>query len=97
MSNATGSELNAFRERCKAILSEEAVLREGGGPPGRHERQRKLGTILPAHERLARLLDHPESFLELGLWGPVTKCMRLGAMCRRVSWPALGRCANGHV
>jgi len=76
MPNAIVTEPNAFQERCNAILAEEAVLNEGGGPAG-HERQRKLGRM-PVRERLSRLLDHPEqgdlapndplSFLELGIW-----------------------------
>ena len=55
-----------LRERCAEILREEAQLREGGGKAGL-ERQRKLGR-LPARERIARLLDKPEDFFEIGLW-----------------------------
>ena len=55
-----------LRERCQEILREEALLREGGGKAGL-ERQRKLGR-LPARERIARLLDDPASFFEIGLW-----------------------------
>jgi 3-methylcrotonyl-CoA carboxylase beta subunit len=55
-----------LRERCNEILREEALLREGGGQAGL-DRQRKLGR-LPARERIARLLDDPASFFEIGLW-----------------------------
>lgn len=55
-----------LRQRCEEVLREEALLREGGGKAGL-ERQRKLGR-LPARERIARLLDNPASFFEIGLW-----------------------------
>ena len=55
-----------LRDRCAEILSEEAVLREGGGKAGL-ERQRKLGR-LPARERISHLLDQGSPFFELGLW-----------------------------
>lgn len=64
---------NPFLAYCRAIATEEATLREGGGPAGR-DRQHKLGR-LTARERIAALLDSPadgdrstRSFLELGLW-----------------------------
>lgn len=41
-------------------------MREGGGAAGR-ERQARLGR-LTARERIARLLDEPHSFFEIGLW-----------------------------
>ena len=55
-----------LRERCDALLAEEAVLRQGGGPAGL-ERQHKLGRLF-ARERIALLLDDPAEFLEIGLW-----------------------------
>ncbi len=55
-----------LRDRCAEILSQEAVLREGGGKAGL-ERQRKLGR-LPARERVAALLDQKSTFFEVGLW-----------------------------
>lgn len=55
-----------LRERCAEILSEEAVLREGGGKAGL-QRQRKLGR-LPARERISALLDLTSPFFEMGLW-----------------------------
>jgi 3-methylcrotonyl-CoA carboxylase beta subunit len=55
-----------LRERCAQILSEEAVLREGGGKAGL-QRQRKLGR-LPARERIAALLDRNSTLFEVGLW-----------------------------
>lgn len=50
----------------RAILAEEAKIREGGGAGG-VERQHKLGR-LTARERITALLDDPADFLELGLW-----------------------------
>jgi len=41
-------------------------LREGGGSAGQ-ERQHKLGRLF-VRERIAALVDSPESFLEVGLW-----------------------------
>ncbi len=66
MPDPTTTVSNPFQDRCRDILAEEALLREGGGAAGQ-ERQRKLGR-LPVRERLARLLDDPEAFLEIGLW-----------------------------
>ncbi len=42
------------------------MLREGGGPDGL-ARQHKLGRLF-ARERIAGLIDDPNSFLETGLW-----------------------------
>jgi 3-methylcrotonyl-CoA carboxylase beta subunit len=66
MTSHIGPESNPFVERCKTILSEEAILRQGGEPAG-HERQKKLGR-LSVRDRIARLLDDPTNFVELGLW-----------------------------
>jgi acetyl-CoA carboxylase carboxyltransferase component len=55
-----------LRDRCNAILKEEAILREGGGKAGQ-ERQHKLGRLF-ARERIAQLLDEGSPFFELGLW-----------------------------
>lgn len=55
-----------LRNRCAAILKEEAELREGGGKAGQ-DRQHKLGRLL-ARERIARLLDKNTPFFEVGLW-----------------------------
>ena len=55
-----------LRTMTEALLIQEAELRQGGGPRGQ-ERQHKLGRLL-ARERIALLLDDPESFLEIGLW-----------------------------
>lgn len=52
-------------ERTRAFESEEARLRQGGGPDG-VARQRRLGRMT-ARERLSALFDGGES-LELGLW-----------------------------
>ncbi len=55
MNRTSTSSAETLRQRCDAILAEEAILREGGGKVGL-ERQRKLGR-LPARERIAHLLD----------------------------------------
>jgi 3-methylcrotonyl-CoA carboxylase beta subunit len=57
----------SLRDRCREILTEEAILRQGGGKSGL-ERQRKLGRM-PARERIAQLLDPKADFFELELWG----------------------------
>jgi acetyl-CoA carboxylase carboxyltransferase component len=56
----------SLRDLSKKILEEEAIIREGGGPSGK-ERQERLGR-LTARERIKRLVDNPNKFLELGLW-----------------------------
>src|SRR4030081_1318129 len=66
MARSSTSSTVTLRDRCAAILREEAVLREGGGKAGL-ERQRKLGR-LPARERISRLLDMDAAFFEIGLW-----------------------------
>jgi len=53
-------------DRCHEVAQQEAVLREGGGPDGL-ARQHKLGRLF-ARERIAGLIDNPNSFLETGLW-----------------------------
>jgi 3-methylcrotonyl-CoA carboxylase beta subunit len=57
---------NLLLDRCHEIAQQEAVLREGGGPDGL-ARQHKLGRLF-ARERIAGLIDDPNSFLETGLW-----------------------------
>jgi 3-methylcrotonyl-CoA carboxylase beta subunit len=66
MSRTSTSSSDSLRDRCAAILTEEAILREGSGKTG-HERQRKMGR-LPARERISRLLDRDSPFFEMGLW-----------------------------
>ena len=56
-----------LRELCAAFAQEEAVIRNAGDTPRARERQHKLGR-LTARERIARLLDDPHDFFELGLW-----------------------------
>ena len=56
----------SLRDLTESVLAQEVELRQGGGLRGQ-ERQHKLGRLL-ARERIARLLDDPESFLEIGLW-----------------------------
>jgi acetyl-CoA carboxylase carboxyltransferase component len=66
MSKTPSAATETFRELCRAIEKEEAILREGGGKAG-HDRQRKMGR-LPARERIAQLLDKGAPFFEIGLW-----------------------------
>jgi acetyl-CoA carboxylase carboxyltransferase component len=66
MSRPSTSAAESLRDRCREILKEEAVLRQGGGKAGL-ERQRKLGRM-PARERIAHLLDPQAEFFEIGLW-----------------------------
>ena len=66
MAGPSTSSAESLRDRCREILKEEAVLRQGGGKAGL-ERQRKLGR-LPARERIARLVDPDAEFFEIGLW-----------------------------
>lgn len=66
MSRLAAAATESFRDRCKAILKEEAILREGGGKAGQ-ERQRKMER-LPVRERIDHLLDKGSSFFEVGLW-----------------------------
>lgn len=60
------AEKNSLRELTEKFIEEESILREGGGEAGR-ERQKRLKR-LPVRERLQLLLDHPDDFLELGIW-----------------------------
>src|SRR6266404_1463455 len=66
MARTSTSSGEPFREFCREILKQEALLRQGGGKAGL-ERQRKLGR-LPARERIGRLLDKDAPFFEIGLW-----------------------------
>jgi 3-methylcrotonyl-CoA carboxylase beta subunit len=66
MSRLSMSSAESLRDRCREILKEEAILRQGGGKAGL-ERQRKLGRM-PARERVAALVDPKADFFELGLW-----------------------------
>jgi len=63
---ASSSPTPALLDRCNEIAQMEATLREGGGSAGQ-ERQHKLGRLF-VRERIAALVDSPESFLEVGLW-----------------------------
>jgi len=66
MAKTSTSSGEPFREFCREIFKQEAVLRQGGGKAGL-ERQRKLGR-LPVRERIGQLLDKDARFFELGLW-----------------------------
>lgn len=56
-----------LRELCAAFALEEAAIREAGDSAAARSRQAKLGR-LTARERIARLLDDPAEFFELGVW-----------------------------
>jgi 3-methylcrotonyl-CoA carboxylase beta subunit len=56
----------SLADLVESIRRQEEVLRQGGGPQA-IERQHKKGR-LTARERIARLLDRDDAFLELGLW-----------------------------
>jgi acetyl-CoA carboxylase carboxyltransferase component len=62
----TPSPTPALLDRCNEVAQIETTLREGGGAAGQ-ERQHKLGRLF-VRERIAALVDAPESFLEVGLW-----------------------------
>lgn len=66
MKPTTPSPTPALLDRCNEIAQQEAQLREGGGAAGQ-ERQHKLGRLF-VRERIAALIDSPDSFLEIGLW-----------------------------
>lgn len=66
MKPTTPSPTPALLDRCNEIAQQEAQLREGGGAAGQ-ERQHKLGRLF-VRERIAALIDSPDSFLEVGLW-----------------------------
>ena len=55
-----------LRTLTEQFISQENVIKEGGGKSGQ-ERQKRLGR-LTARERVNRLLDQPDAFLEFGLW-----------------------------
>jgi acetyl-CoA carboxylase carboxyltransferase component len=80
----------SLRQRCEAILKEEAMLREGGGSAGQ-ARQRKMGR-LPARERIDLLLDQGSPFFEVGLWAAYKMYEQWGSV------PAAGAIAGiGHI
>jgi 3-methylcrotonyl-CoA carboxylase beta subunit len=56
-----------LRELCAGFAAEEAAIREAGDSPAARQRQHALRR-LTARERVARLLDDPADFFELGLW-----------------------------
>lgn len=63
---ASTSSPSLLKKLTEEILSQEGVIKEGGGKSGQ-ERQARLNR-LTARERLNRLLDDPKEFFELGLW-----------------------------
>lgn len=58
--------MKTLRKLTDEILAQEEIFKQGGGSKGK-ERQKNLGR-LTARERLEHLLDHPQEFLELGIW-----------------------------
>lgn len=56
----------SLRDLTDRIISQEEILREGGGPAGK-ERQMRLQR-LTARQRLTHLLDSEENFFELNIW-----------------------------
>ena len=93
-----------LRDHCRAIAAEEAVLREGGGVPGR-ERQHRLGR-LTARERIAALLtpragagEDPDfdAFLELGLWAAHDMYREWGTFTAAGVVTGIGRVAGRDV
>src|SRR5690554_6427762 len=54
------------RAMLEALQRQAEQIRQGGGPK-RMEREHQRGK-LTARERIARLLDDPDAFWELGLW-----------------------------
>jgi acetyl-CoA carboxylase carboxyltransferase component len=55
-----------LRALTDSVLAQEEKIQEGGGKKGL-ERQHRLGRLV-ARERINRLLDSEDFFLELGLW-----------------------------
>lgn len=53
-------------ELTEKVLAEEELLRQGGGKEGQ-ERQKRHGR-LTVRDRLRHLIDHPDKFLEFGLF-----------------------------
>ncbi len=64
-----------LRNLTRALLAEEATLRQGGDP----SRQKKLGR-LTVRQRLEVLLDKKSLFFELGLWAGYKMYEEFGAL-----------------
>jgi 3-methylcrotonyl-CoA carboxylase beta subunit len=92
MASQTTSAAESLRDRCREILKEEAVLRQGGGKAGL-DRQRKLGR-LPARERIARLIDPDSEFFELGLWAAYKMYSDWGNIAAAGTVAGIGRIAG---
>src|SRR5437588_774667 len=86
MSSRT-TKAETLSDRCAKVRAEEEQLREGGGKAGQ-ERQHKLGRLV-ARERIARLLDTPAKFFEVGLWAAYKMYEQWGRV------PAAGAVAVG--
>ncbi len=83
----------SLHDRCKKLLAEEALLREGGGKAGQ-ERQHKLGRLL-ARERITRLLDPSASFFEIGLWAAYKMYQQWGNIAAAGAVAGIGEVAGG--
>ncbi len=59
-------EKHDLKARCREVLEQERVLRQGGGEAG-IKRQAALGR-LTARQRIEQLLDVDAGWLEIGLW-----------------------------
>ena len=92
MAQIAAASSETLRERCTAILKEEATLREGGGKAGL-ERQRKLGR-LPARERIERLLDPDVPFFEVGLWAAYKMYQQWGKIAAAGTVAGIGNVAG---
>src|SRR2546423_11019603 len=92
MARTSTSSGEPFREFCREILKQEAVLRQGGGKAGL-ERQRKLGR-LPARERIARLLDKDAEFFEIELWAAYKMYQEWGNIVAAGTVSGIGRVAG---
>ncbi|MBX3176866.1 MAG: acyl-CoA carboxylase subunit beta [Candidatus Hydrogenedentes bacterium] len=87
--NTPASPLRAMAE---SIHAQEETLRQGGGPRGQ-ERQHRLGRLL-ARERIARLLDRPEDFFEIGLWAAWEMYPEVGPVAAAGVIAGIGRIHN---
>lgn len=79
----------------ESIVSQEALLREGGGKGGK-ERQARLGR-LTVRERLSLLLDNPSDFFEWGVWAGYEMYPQWGALPAAGVVTGIGKVCHRHV